>query len=218
MLHLEGYALYRPEVAEAAVAAARAAGALVSLDLASFELVRFLRADVLRFLARVDLVFCNEVRSELNYAEGERQLNSPVGLFERVIKREKSLGRIDLGTKKGGAEKLGCGNWGGVQDEAAVLVGAEEFVGAEGGVPDEVVAKAVAFLREHCAPGAVVTVSRGRQGCVTAGGDRGGACLSLCLKHPLFPLCACALRARRDKDEATRKATFERDTPHQGDA
>jgi sugar/nucleoside kinase (ribokinase family) len=120
MLHLEGYALYRPEVAEAAVASARAAGALVSLDLASFELVRFLRADVLRFLAWVDLVFCNE-------------------------------------------------------DEAAVLVGAEEYVGAEGGVPDDVVANAVAFLRDHCAPGAVVTVSRGRQGCVTAGGAGAGA-------------------------------------------
>ena len=55
----------------------------MSVDLASFELVRGLRADVLRFLARVDLVFCNE-------------------------------------------------------DEAAVLVGAEDAVGAQEGAPDEV--------------------------------------------------------------------------------
>jgi hypothetical protein len=35
---------------------------------------------------------------------------------------------------------------------------------------EQVVARAVSFLREHCAAGAVVTVSRGRRGCVTAGG------------------------------------------------
>ena len=36
----EGYTLYRPELARAAMRAAKARGALVSLDLASFEVVR----------------------------------------------------------------------------------------------------------------------------------------------------------------------------------
>lgn len=40
LLHCEGYSLYRPEVAAAAMRAARAAGARVSLDLASFEVVK----------------------------------------------------------------------------------------------------------------------------------------------------------------------------------
>jgi sugar/nucleoside kinase (ribokinase family) len=40
LLHCEGYSLYRPKVAAAAMRAARAAGARVSLDLASFEVVK----------------------------------------------------------------------------------------------------------------------------------------------------------------------------------
>ena len=39
-LHAEGYALYKPEVLRAACVAAKRNGALVSLDLASFEVVR----------------------------------------------------------------------------------------------------------------------------------------------------------------------------------
>lgn len=39
LLHCEGYCLYRAEVAGAAMRAARAAGARVSLDLASFEVI-----------------------------------------------------------------------------------------------------------------------------------------------------------------------------------
>ena len=40
LLHCEGYCLYRPQVAVAAMRAARAVGGKVSLDLASFEVVR----------------------------------------------------------------------------------------------------------------------------------------------------------------------------------
>lgn len=40
LLHCEGYCLYRPQVAREAMARAKAAGALVSIDLASFECVQ----------------------------------------------------------------------------------------------------------------------------------------------------------------------------------
>lgn len=40
LLHCEGYCLYRAQLAREAMAAAKAAGALVSLDLASFECVQ----------------------------------------------------------------------------------------------------------------------------------------------------------------------------------
>lgn len=62
LLHCEGYTLYRPAVAEAAMRAARAAGGRVSLDLASFEVVRSCFGALLGLLrqALVDLLFCNE--------------------------------------------------------------------------------------------------------------------------------------------------------------
>mmetsp|Transcript_12678 Transcript_12678/g.41789 ORF Transcript_12678/g.41789 Transcript_12678/m.41789 type:complete len:410 (-) Transcript_12678:2282-3511(-) len=62
LVHIEGYALFRPEMVEAALRAGRAAGALTSLDLASFEVVRICRAEFLRLfdLGLVDLAFCNE--------------------------------------------------------------------------------------------------------------------------------------------------------------
>ena len=61
-LHAEGYALYKPEVLRAACVAAKRNGALVSLDLASFEVVRN-RREALEEILRsgmIDLVFCNE--------------------------------------------------------------------------------------------------------------------------------------------------------------
>ncbi|KAI8467790.1 MAG: Ribokinase-like protein [Monoraphidium minutum] len=62
LLHVEGYALYKPALARDAMAAARAAGATVSLDLASFEVVRGCRGALMELLAEglVDVVFCNE--------------------------------------------------------------------------------------------------------------------------------------------------------------
>lgn len=62
LLHIEGYTLYRPELAKAAMKAAKARGALVSLDLASFEVVRNCRAQLLDILEDgvVDLLFANE--------------------------------------------------------------------------------------------------------------------------------------------------------------
>ena len=62
LLHVEGYTLYRPELARTAMTAAKRRGALVSLDLASFEVVRNCRAQLASLLedGLVDLLFCNE--------------------------------------------------------------------------------------------------------------------------------------------------------------
>ena len=59
---MEGYTLYRPDLARAAMTAAKRRGALVSLDLASFEVVRNCRAQLCSLLDEglVDLLFCNE--------------------------------------------------------------------------------------------------------------------------------------------------------------
>lgn len=62
LLHCEGYCLYRPELARGAMAAAKRGGARVSLDLASFEVVRSCWP-ALHALLRdglVDVVFANE--------------------------------------------------------------------------------------------------------------------------------------------------------------
>jgi sugar/nucleoside kinase (ribokinase family) len=63
LVHLEGYTLYRPQLAAEALRAARRRGGQTSLDLASFELVRARWQDALLPLLReglVDLLFCNE--------------------------------------------------------------------------------------------------------------------------------------------------------------
>ncbi|KAL4448150.1 hypothetical protein ABPG75_005369 [Micractinium tetrahymenae] len=66
LLHCEGYCLYRAEVAAAAMRAARAAGARVSIDLASFEVICkcWGRLDHLLQDRLVDIVFCNEQEAQ----------------------------------------------------------------------------------------------------------------------------------------------------------
>jgi len=60
-VHLEGYLVFNPALADAILAAARAAGCTISLDLASFEVVRAAREWLLAQLrAGIDIVFCNE--------------------------------------------------------------------------------------------------------------------------------------------------------------
>ncbi len=61
IVHIEGYLLFNPTVIRAALAAAKAAGAMVSLDLASFNVVeesRALLADIVRDY--VDILIANE--------------------------------------------------------------------------------------------------------------------------------------------------------------
>lgn len=62
LLHCEGYCLYRPQLAKEAMTAAKQAGALVSIDLASFECVANCKAALMELLqdGLIDLVFANE--------------------------------------------------------------------------------------------------------------------------------------------------------------
>lgn len=66
LLHCEGYCLYRPEAAAAAMRRARELGALVSIDLASFETVRNCIGPLRAVLEEglVDIVFSNEQEAE----------------------------------------------------------------------------------------------------------------------------------------------------------
>jgi sugar/nucleoside kinase (ribokinase family) len=62
LLHCEGYCLYRPTLCKEVMVACKKAGALVSMDLASFELVRHCKASLMEILESglLDLVFANE--------------------------------------------------------------------------------------------------------------------------------------------------------------
>jgi len=59
--HIEGYLLFNPALANAVLAAARAAGCTISLDLASFEVVAAARDWIFQQLEQgIDLLFANE--------------------------------------------------------------------------------------------------------------------------------------------------------------
>ena len=63
-VHVEGYLLFNPELADDVLAHAKAAGATISLDLASFEVVNAHREHIDRWLNDyVDMVFANEDES-----------------------------------------------------------------------------------------------------------------------------------------------------------
>jgi sugar/nucleoside kinase (ribokinase family) len=59
-LHIEGYQFFNPGLVKHAVEMAKAHGCTVSLDLASFEVVRRFRDDLEAILDRIDIVFANE--------------------------------------------------------------------------------------------------------------------------------------------------------------
>lgn len=84
VLHAEGYALYRPAVLRRACELAKSNGALVSLDLASFEVVRGCREALRETLSSgmIDIVFCNEdeareLVSESGTVENGRDVERP---------------------------------------------------------------------------------------------------------------------------------------------
>jgi sugar/nucleoside kinase (ribokinase family) len=63
--HVEGYLLHNPELLEAALAAAKRAGALVSLDLASYNVVTEALPVLTRLVeAYVDILIANEDEAE----------------------------------------------------------------------------------------------------------------------------------------------------------
>lgn len=86
--HIEGYLLFNPELADAVVTAARAAGCTLSIDLASFEVVHAARDWLLAQLSqRIDIVFANEdeilaLQPELgdDYAAHARRLAAHGGI------------------------------------------------------------------------------------------------------------------------------------------
>jgi sugar/nucleoside kinase (ribokinase family) len=72
--HIEGYVVFNSALADAILTAARAAGCTISLDLASFEVVRGARAWLLQQLETgLDVVFANEdeIRALFPDAAGE---------------------------------------------------------------------------------------------------------------------------------------------------
>ena len=61
LVHIEGYAFYNQSLAERSMQMAKEAGALVSLDLGSFELVKKFKGKLLELIpAYVDIIFANE--------------------------------------------------------------------------------------------------------------------------------------------------------------
>lgn len=60
LFHLEGYQLYNEANAKKMVSDAKSAGAKVSMDLASFEVVQAHRELILELLSEVDVLLCNK--------------------------------------------------------------------------------------------------------------------------------------------------------------
>lgn len=83
LLHCEGYCLYRPQLAHEAMTAAKKAGALVSIDLASFECVANCKAALLQLLQAglIDMVFANEEEAYALLEEVAEDVSAAGGLF-----------------------------------------------------------------------------------------------------------------------------------------
>lgn len=153
LLHIEGYTLYRPELAVAAMKAAKARGALVSLDLASFEVVRNCRAQLLQILESgvVDLLFANEDEAqELMSIAVDHHKN----IHDRPLTTSAPAAASDLAPAPAPAD---------AEDEEA----GEHFTRRDAD-------RAMAWMLRYCR---VATVSMGPRGCVTsnAEGHRGVA-------------------------------------------
>lgn len=76
LLHVEGYALYNRPVIYKTMQLAKEAGAKISLDLASFEIVREFKKDIWNLLEDfVDIIFANEKEIiELGYLEDQKSI------------------------------------------------------------------------------------------------------------------------------------------------
>ena len=167
LLHVEGYTLYRPELAEAAMRAAKARGALVSLDLASFEVVRNCRDALRRILASgvVDLLFANEDEA----AELTGQVSSPSARPRKRASEDGAKKRAAAEAPERAAEDERDGDE--ASEEASEK--ASEKASASAFTREDADA-ALEKMLEHCA---VAVVSLGARGCVakSRAGDRGVA-------------------------------------------
>jgi sugar/nucleoside kinase (ribokinase family) len=111
LLHCEGYVLFKPELARGAMTAAKRAGALVSLDLASFETVGVCRPALLALLAEglVDLVFANEEEAAALAADPsapvvggddtERASTAAVEAAQELVLRHARVCVVSLGSR-----------------------------------------------------------------------------------------------------------------------
>lgn len=95
LVHIEGYTLAKGSLAGEAVKAAKAAGAIVSFDLASFELALRHKSHIMEFLPFVDVLFANaqEVESltKKNPEEGCEELKKSVKVSVVFLGREGCL-------------------------------------------------------------------------------------------------------------------------------
>lgn len=100
LLHVEGYVLYNPKLVQTAMKAAKDNGALVSLDLASFELVRRHRGLILNLIRTglVDIVFANEAEAEV-LAAGLAPLSEEMN--KEAAKRRGKSDRAGAGGRTG---------------------------------------------------------------------------------------------------------------------
>lgn len=118
LLHCEGYVLYKPALAREAMAAAKRAGAAVSLDLASFEVVRNCRGALLDLLREglVDVVFANEEEAAALAGAGAKPAagagGRPAALIEAaqaLVLQHARLCVVSLGARGAVARAAGGG-------------------------------------------------------------------------------------------------------------
>ncbi|MDD3116543.1 MAG: adenosine kinase [Victivallaceae bacterium] len=81
-LHIEGYLLYMPGMVEKLVATAKSKGCTVSIDFASFEVVRNCKQQLIELLPKLDIVFANEEEAAEFCGIG----NSPEAMAEEIGK------------------------------------------------------------------------------------------------------------------------------------
>ena len=124
-LHIEGYQFFDPGLVRHAVTTAKAHGCTVSLDLASFEVVRRFRDELTQVLPDVDIVFANEDEARM-FMRGEAGFDPRAALevFSRYcrisvvktgvdgawIRRGKETVHVDAATAKA-VDTTGAGDF-----------------------------------------------------------------------------------------------------------
>jgi sugar/nucleoside kinase (ribokinase family) len=94
-VHIEGYVVFNRALADAILKAARAAGCSISLDLASFEVVRSSRDWLLeQFEAGLDLVFANEDEIQAMFPDAR---TSDYGQLARQLSQLGCTAAVKLG-------------------------------------------------------------------------------------------------------------------------